>query len=129
MIVAEFVDDLEKGLERLGIAVREIGVLEDVAEQRRDAGVFGHPGNALAVEAEHLVAAEAAIHEPGPAVAGKLAGEELAFAAELLALGVHVVHELVDERDGDLLDLGLRVGHFADENVAGGIDAAFGGGV
>ena len=55
--------------------------------------------------------------------------EKLALAAEFLALGVHVVHELVDEGDGDLLDLGFGVGHLADENVAGGIDAAFGGGV
>jgi hypothetical protein len=55
--------------------------------------------------------------------------EELAFAAEFLGLGVHVVHELVDESDGDLLDLGFGVGDFADEDVAGGVDAAFGIGI
>ena len=58
VVVAELVDDLEEGLERFGVAVGQVGVLEDVAEQRRDAGVFGHLGDAFAVEAEHLVAAE-----------------------------------------------------------------------
>ena len=75
------------------------------------------------------MAAQAGAHELGPAVAGKLVGEELALAAELLALGVHVVHELVDQGDGDLLDLALGIGHLADEDVAGGVDAAFGVGV
>jgi hypothetical protein len=84
VVVAELVDDLEKGLERFGVAVRQVGVLEDVAEERRDAGVFGHLGDAFAVEAEHFVAAERWGHELGPAVAGVVAGEELALAAELL---------------------------------------------
>ena len=126
MIVAELIDDFEEGLERLGVAVREVGVFEDVAEERGDAGILGHLGDAFAVEAEHLVAAEGGSHELGPAVAGVVAGEELALAAEFLGLGVHVIHEFVDEGDGDLLDLGLRIGNFADEDVAGGVDAAFG---
>ncbi|OHC71653.1 MAG: hypothetical protein A3H93_15775 [Rhodocyclales bacterium RIFCSPLOWO2_02_FULL_63_24] len=75
------------------------------------------------------MAAERGGHELGPAVAGVVAGEKLALAAEFLALGIHVVHELVDERDGDLFDLGFGVGHFADEDVAGRVDAAFGIGV
>ena len=55
------------------------------------------------------MAAEAGAHQPGPSVAGELAGEEAALPAELLALGVHVVHELVDQCDSDLLDLALGV--------------------
>ena len=129
VVVVELVDDLEEHLERFGVAVGQIGVLEDVAEEQRNAGVLRHLGDGLGVEVQGLVAAQARAHEFGPAVAGKLAGEELALAAELLALGVHVVHELVDQGDGDLLDLALGVGHFADEDVAGGVDAAFGIGV
>jgi len=41
VVVAELVDDLEEAFERLGIAIRQVGVLENVAEQRRDAGVLG----------------------------------------------------------------------------------------
>ena len=70
--------------------------------------------------------AQAGTHELGPAVSRELFGEEFALAAELFGLGVHVVHELVDQRDGDLLDLALRVGDLADEDVAGSVDAAFG---
>ena len=75
------------------------------------------------------MAAQAGAHQPGPAVAGELAGEELALTAQFFALGVDVVHELVDEGDGDLLDLALGIGHLAHEDVAGGVDAAFGVGV
>ena len=88
-----------------------------------------HPGDGLGVEVERLVAAQARAHQLRPAVAGELAGEELAPAAQLLGLGIHVVHELVDERDGDLFDLALGVGHLADEDVAAGIDAPFGIGI
>ena len=129
VVVAELVDDLEEHLERLRVAVGQIGVLEDVAEQERDAGVLRHLGDGLGVEVQGLVAAQPGAHQPGPAIAGELAGKELALAAELLALGVHVIHELVDQRDGDLLDLALGVGHLAHEDVAGGVDAASGVGV
>ncbi len=129
MVVAELVDGLEKGAEGLGVAVGQVGVIEDVAEELRDAGVLGHPGDGFGVEVEGLVAAEAGAHQPGPSVLCELAGEEGTPAAQLLALGVDVVHEFVDEGDGDLLDLALWVGDLADEDVAGGVDAAFGVGV
>ena len=44
VIVGELVNNLEEALERLGVAVRQVGVFEDVTEKRRDAGVFGHLG-------------------------------------------------------------------------------------
>ena len=129
VVVAEFVDDLQESLERLRVAVGEVGVLKNVAKEGGDAGIFGHFGDPFAVEAEHLVAAERGGHESGPAVAGVVAGEKFPFAPEVLGLGVHVVHELVDEGDGDLFDLGFGVGNLADKDVAGGVDAAFGIGV
>ena len=120
---------LEEGAQRLRVAVGQEGIAEDVPEQLRDGGVLVHALNCFGVEIEHLVAAQARLHQPGPAVAGKLCGEEGALASQLLAGGVDVVHELVDERDGDLLDLALGVGHLAHEDVAGGVDAVFGVGV
>src|SRR3990167_7987358 len=92
--------------EKLQVAASQtrsrLGVLEDVAEERRDAGVFGHLGNAFAVEAEHLVAAQPRTHQLGPAVAGELLGEELALAAEFLGLRVHVVPERSEEHTAEL---------------------------
>ncbi len=70
--------------------------------------------------------AQAGTHELGPAVFRKLLGEEFPLAAELFGLGVHVVHELVDQRDGDLLDLRFRIGNLADQDVASSVDAALG---
>ena len=129
VVIGELVDDLEKGAQGLRVAVGQVGVVEDVAEQWRDARVFRHPGDGLGVEIEGLLAAETGAHQPGPAVAGEVAGEEGAPAAQLLAPGVDVVHELIDEGDGDLLHLALGIGHLAHEDVAGGVDAASGFGV
>ena len=69
---------------------------------------------------------DARLHEFRPTVAGEIAGEEFALAPKFLSLRVHVVHEFVNQGDGDLLDLRLRVGDLADEDVAGGVDATFG---
>ena len=126
MVVGEGVDDLEEGAQGFRVAVGQVGVVEDVAEKRRDAGVFRHAGDGLGVQVEDLVAAQPGAHQPRPAVAGELTGEEPPLAAQFLGLGVDVVHELVDQGDGDLLDLALGVGHLADEDVTGGVDAAFG---
>ena len=129
VVVGEFVDDFEKCLERFGVAIREVGVLKDVPEQRRDAGVLRHFGDALGVERKGLMPAESRPQELGPTVAGEVAGEKRPRAAEFLRPGIHVVHELVDKGDGDLLDLGFWIGDLADEDVAGGVDAALGVGV
>ena len=50
MVVGELVDDLEEGAQGLRVAVRQIGVLEYLAEKRRDAGVLRHLGDGLGVE-------------------------------------------------------------------------------
>ena len=89
-------------------------------------GVLGHPGDRLGVKVERFVTAEAGAHQIGPPVAGEAIGKELSLPSQFLAFGVQIVHELVDERDGDLLHLALGVGHLADEDVAGGVYAAFG---
>src|ERR1035441_9964655 len=102
MVIPELVDDLEKSLKRFRIAVGKIGILEDVAEECRDAGVFRHLGDAFGVETKHFVAAQRWGHELSPAVASKVAREEFPLAAEFLGLGVHVIHEFVNKSDGDL---------------------------
>jgi hypothetical protein len=40
VVVLEFVDDLEERPQRFRVAIGEVGILEDVAEERRDAGVL-----------------------------------------------------------------------------------------
>ncbi len=75
------------------------------------------------------MAANPCAHQLGPAVAGEIAGEKFALAAQLFSFGVHVIHELVNQSDGDLFDLRFWIWDFANENVAGSVDAAFGGSV
>ena len=56
-------------------------------------------------------------------------GEESGVAAKLHRLLVHVVHELVDERHSDLVDLAPGIGDPANKDVAAVVYAAFGGAV
>ena len=82
-------------------------------------GLFGHLGNGFRVEVEDFVTAQAGAHKLGPAVTNKLFLEKLALAAELLAFGVHVVHELVDQGNGDLFHLAFGVGYFTPRGCHG----------
>ena len=129
VVVGETVDFLQEALERLRVAVRQVGILEDVAKQFGHAGVLAHALNGFAVERQHLEAAQTGRHELRPAKTGKGAGKKLSGYPQLFRLCVHVIHELVDERDGDLFNLRFRIGHFADEDVSAVVDAAFGVGV
>ena len=126
VVVFEVVYDIEEHPQRFGVPIWQIDVVEDVAEQRRDVRVFGYARQCFGVEVEHFMPAESGVNEVRPAILGELAGEECALAAQFLALGVDVVHELVDERDGNLLDLTLGVRYLAHENVARFVYSALG---
>ena len=85
---------------------------------------LGHCRNGLCVSGEHLVTAKAATHQLCPAIMGELAGEKPALPAQRLALCVDIVHELVDQRDGNLLHLTFGIGHLADQNIPRRINPA-----
>ena len=89
----------------------QIGVFEDVAEQLRHAGVLAHVLDRLGVQRQHLKTTQARGHGVRSAKAGVVTGKKSARAAQLFGLGVHAVHELVDQRNGDLLYLAFGVGH------------------
>src|SRR3546814_13784679 len=63
----------------------------------------------LRIGIEHVLPADARRDKFGPGIAFEITGEEFAGATHLFGLEVHVVHELVDEGDGDLFDLALWV--------------------
>ena len=96
--------------------ITQVGRLLRVA-QRLDA--FGK-------QRDPLVRRNRLREEVAPAVFRQPAGEEAALAAELHGFLVEVVHEFVDERESDELDLVRRLRELADEDVAAGVDPAFG---
>ncbi len=58
VVVLELVDDLQERAQGLRVAIRQEGVLEDLAEERRDAGVLRHLGDGLGVEVQGFVATQ-----------------------------------------------------------------------
>src|SRR3546814_7286739 len=78
----------------------------DLRRQRR---ILGHTRQRLRIGIEHVLPADARRDKFGPGIAFEITGEEFAGATHLFGLEVHVVHELVDEGDGDLFDLALWV--------------------
>ena len=93
------------------------------------AGVFVHLLDGFRVQGQHFKAAQVGRHDTRPTKAGVVTGKKAALATQFFGFGVHVVHELVDERNGDLLYLRFGVGHFPHQNVAATVNAAFGFGV
>ena len=94
-----------------------------------DVLVLVHLLDAFGIKKQAFVAAEAFVQKVGPGVPFELAAEERRLAAQLLGLAVHVVHELVDQGDRDLLDLRFWVGYLAHQDIAGRVDTGFGFGV
>ena len=82
--------------------------------------------DALGKKRDPFVGGDGLREEIAPAVFRQLAGEEAAFAAELHGLLIEVVHELVNEGERDEFDLVGRLRELADEDVAAGVNAAFG---
>ncbi len=129
VVVGELVDDLQEAAQRLRVVVGQVGVPEDVPEERRDTGILRHPADGFAIKSEDFVTSQPGADQPGPPETGEVPGKELTIATQLFTLGVDVIHELVNEGDGDLLHLALGVGDFAHQDVTGVVDAAFGVGV
>jgi hypothetical protein len=72
-----------------------------------------HLQEGFAVEIEKLKAAYVGIEDAGPGVFLEFASEEARLSALADGPLVHIVHELVNEGNGDLFDLGFGVGDFA----------------
>ena len=129
VVIGETGDFFQEEVEGFRIAVGQEHALEDVPEELWNVLVLVHLLDALGIEKQAFMAAEPLVEQVGPAVLPEVAGEERCLAAEFLGLAVHVVHEFVDQGDGDLFHLRFRVGHLSDQDVARGVDAGFGSGV
>src|SRR5437868_5779669 len=88
--------------------------------------VFGHLADGLGIEVQRVLTPHAGSKQSAPAVFFEAVNEETSFSAQFFGLGVHVVHELVNKRDRNLLDLTFRVWHLADKDVAARVDSALG---
>lgn len=86
------------------------------AEQLDATGKAVHP----------LIGGNSLRHQGTPAVVRQRADKEGALATEIHGLVVEVVHEFVDECDGDEFDLIGRLREFTNEDIPARINTAFG---
>lgn len=82
--------------------------------------------DAACEQAHALFRADRLRQEIPPAVGLQMPGEEAALPAHAHGLLVEVVHELVDQRQGDELHLIRRQRQLAHQDVTAGIDAGLG---
>ena len=86
------------------VAELQEGVAEDVAEQAGQVRGFlrmAEGFDAFGKERDAFVGGDGLREEIAPAVFGQLAGEETALAAELHGFLIEVVHEFVNEGEGN----------------------------
>ena len=129
MRVGEAVHLGEEHGEDAPVAEFQEGVAEDVAEQAGQVRGFlrmAESFDAFGEKRDAFVGGDGLREEIAPAVFRKFAREETALAAEFHGFLVEVIHEFVNQRERDEFDLIRRLGEFADEDIATGVDAAFG---
>jgi hypothetical protein len=127
--VGEAVHLGEEHGENATVAEFQEGVAEDVAEEAGEMrGFLGMAErlDALGEKRHPLIGGDGLWEQRAPAVRREAFDEEAAFAAHLHGLLIKVVHELVDERQSDELDLVGGQRELAHEHIAAGINATFG---
>jgi len=115
--------------ENAPVAELQKRVAEDVAEQAGQVRGFlrvAERFDAFGKKRDAFLGGDGLREEIAPAIFRQPAGEEAALAAELYGFLVEVVHKLVNQRQRDEFDLIGRQRQLADEDVSGGVNAAFG---
>ena len=128
MIVGEPIDFIEEELECAPVAKLEEGIAEDALEEVGEMAILRLRQLLDAVDesCDALLGAELVRHEFAPGVVAQLPDKEGRLAFEFACLLVHVVHELVNERDGDEFDLVAWQRELPHEYLPRAIDAVFG---
>ena len=81
VVVGEGVNLAQEGAQGLRVAVGQIDVAEDVAEELGQVLVLDHLGEGFGIGIEHVLSGDAGGHKFRPAISVIFLGEETAFAA------------------------------------------------
>src|ERR1035437_9682912 len=124
MVVIEAINFIKEQFQHLPVAEFEKCVFENAFEQFGDALVcrIADGLNALNKFSDAFVAAQGVADEFAPGQIAQVADKKRGLAAKFTRLLINVVHEFVNQGDGNEFNLVGRQRKLADENVAGVIN-------
>lgn len=128
MVVRESIDFIEEQLQHLAVTEFKKGVFENAFEEFGNALVLHVADglNSLNEFRDTFVAAQGIADEFAPGQVTEVADEKRGLAAQLARLLIDVIHEFVNQGDGNEFNLVGRQRQLADEYVAGIVYPAFG---
>ena len=124
VVIREVADFFEEHIQGVRVPIRDICSTENIPEQLRKVGVRSHFFNAFRIEKSPLLPAVFGLHDFRPGILLILTCKKLPGAAKFQTFYIHVIHEFINERNGNLFNLCLGIGHLAHQNITQRIDLA-----
>ena len=128
VVIVEPVDLSEEHYDCISITEWEIGILENLLEKIRKMICLRELVESLDIEVGTILVRELGIEELRPGIPLIVTREKARDSSELLTRTILVIHELVDECIGDLINLSFWIRDFSDEDISTGVDTVFGNG-
>ena len=127
--IVESVDLSEEHHDRIRITEWEIGILEYLFEKIGKVVSTRKSIKSLDIEIGTILIRELGIEQLGPSIFLIVISEKLRIVIKLSTHTILVIHELVDESVGNLVDLSFWVWYLSNKDISTGIDSVFGSGV
>ena len=128
-MIVESVDLCEEHDDRIRITEWEIRILEYLTKKLRKMLGTRESIESLDVEIGSVLVRELGIKESRPGIWRIISTKKARLISELAAHTILIIHELVDESIGDLIDLTFWIGDLSDEDISTGVDTILGSGV
>ena len=128
MVVVEPIDLREEHHYSIRITKREIRIFKNLLEKIRKMICLREFVESLDIEISSVLVRELGIKKLRPCISLVVIYEKARYSSELSTRTILVIHELVDECIGDLVDLSFWIRYFSDEDIPTGIDTILGNG-
>jgi len=129
MMIIESINLREEHDYSIRITKWEISILEYLFEKIGKVVSTRKSIKSLDIEIGTILIRELGIEQLGPSIFLIVISEKLRIVIKLSTHTILVIHELVDESVGNLVDLSFWVWYLSNKDISTGIDSVFGSGV
>src|ERR1700739_533380 len=122
MFILKLVNRSEESRQGPRIFARGLSIAKNLPERRRNPRRLWHLLETVRVELEFLSIVQMTLCELSPAIARTPVVKKELLVWRLCSLSAQIRHELVNDGDCDLFDLGFGIGDFSDQSIASAVD-------